>query len=102
METSPATIPFSIKICHQVVSVELLLFNLLICHFVQSMITERDEQKGLRTCRQSRMDLIRAKQAAGFILCTWCFGFGFCSVFSSQPSILKAYKAICINYYARF
>lgn len=75
MGTTPATMPFSIKICNQAVSVELLLFKLLICHFAQNMITERDERKGLCTCRQSRMDLIRAKKAAGFILCMWLLVF---------------------------
>ena len=60
------------------------------------MITKRDEQKRLCTCRQSRMDLIRAKKAAGFILCMWLL------VFFPQPCILKAYTAICINYYAHF
>lgn len=75
METTPATIPFSIKICNQVVSVELLLFKLLICHFAQNMITEKYERKGLCTCRQSRMDLIRAKKAAGFIRVCGCWVF---------------------------
>lgn len=95
METTSGTIPFPIKICNQAVSIELLLFKLLICYFMQNMITESNEQKGLFTCRQSKMDLIRAKQAAGFILCMYVF-------FFPQPSSLKAYTAICINYYAHF
>lgn len=93
MATTPATIPFPIKICNQAVSVELLLFKLLICHFAQNMITERDEQKGLFTCRQSKMDLIRAKQAAGFILCMCVVFFSSAQQFKSLHSNL--HKLLC-------
>lgn len=94
MATTPATIPFPIKICNQAVSVELLLFKLLICHFVQNMITERDEQKGLFTCRQSKMDLIRAKQAAGFILCM-CVVFFFSSAQQFKSLHSNLHKLLC-------
>lgn len=94
METTPATVPFSIKICKQAAPVELLLFKLLIYHFAQNTITERNEQRGLCSCRQGRMDLIRAKKAAGFSLCMLSLVFvSSAQHFKSLPSDL--HKLLC-------